>query len=55
MHIYNIKAYALDIDIKESFGELPQIEFEKKYKDSIISSSVLSGKYAILHILKNRF
>ena len=47
MHVYNIKAYALNIEIKESFGALPQIEFEKKYKDSILSSSVLSGKYAI--------
>ena len=52
MHVYNIKAYALNIEIKESFGALPQIEFEKKYNDAILSSSVLSGKYAILHILK---
>ena len=52
MHIYNIKAYALNIEMKESFAELPQIEYEKKYKDAILSSSVLSGKYAILHILK---
>ena len=52
MHIYNIKVYALNIEMKESFGALPQIEFEKKFNDAILSSSVLSGKYAILHILK---
>ena len=44
-HLYNIKAYALNSEIKKSLNEMTQIKFEKKYKNIIISSSKISGKY----------
>ena len=44
-HIYNIKAYALNSEINKSLNEMTQIKFEKKYKNKIISSSKISGKY----------
>jgi len=44
-HLYNIKAYALNSKIKKNLNEMTQIKFEKKYKNIIISSSKISGKY----------
>ena len=44
-HTYNIKAYALSDMIGKSLGEVTQKSFEKKYKDIIISSSLISGKF----------
>ena len=45
VHVYNIKVYALNIEIKKSLGAMTQKKFEKKYKKEIISSSMISGKY----------
>ena len=45
VHVYNIKVYALKIEIKKSLGAMTQKKFEKKYKNEIISSSMISGKY----------
>ncbi len=45
VHVYNIKVYALNIEINKSLGEMTQKKFEKKYKNEIISSSMISGKY----------
>lgn len=44
-HLYNIKVYALNSEIKKSLNEMTQIKFEKKYKNIIINSSKISGKY----------
>ena len=45
VHVYNIKAYSLNTEIKKSLGEMTQKKFEKKYKSAIISSSMISGKF----------
>ena len=44
-HTYNIKAYALDSEIKKTLGEMTQKKFEKKYIENIISSFTFSGKF----------
>ena len=44
-HTYNIKAYALDSEIKKTLGEMTQKKFEKKYKENIINSFMFSGKF----------
>ena len=44
-HTYNIKAYALDSEIKKTLGEMTQKKFEKKYRNNIISSFTFSGKF----------
>ena len=44
-HTYNIKAYALDSEIKKTLGAMTQKKFEKKYKGNIINSSMFSGKF----------
>ena len=44
-HTYNIKASALDSEIKKTLGEMTQKKFEKKYKENIINSFMFSGKF----------